>query len=121
MMCPCLSTLPVREHENSLYLISLKEVVSWSGILPLHAPIAVHKGQPPGVVAVIVYVYYVCRIYVSGNILAAGDGLRQVPWSRVLTQVLRQKCILHLQYSKEGVDIKKDTLSRQAVSFGQVL
>ena len=97
MMQPCLSTVSAREHGNSLYLVSLEEVVSWSGILPLHAPIAVHKGQPPGVVAVIIHVHYVCRIYVSCVVLAARDGLCQVPWPRVLTQVLGQECILHLQ------------------------
>lgn len=77
-------------------LVALQEVVPRCRIVSLHSPIAVHKAQPPCVVTVVIHIHYVCCFLVRSHIGAASDGLCQVPWARVLPQVLRQICVPHL-------------------------
>ena len=77
-------------------LIALQEVIPRCRVVSLHSSIAVHKAQPPRVVTVVVHIHYVRRVQIHSHIGAASDGLCQVPWARVLAQVLRQICVSHL-------------------------
>ena len=46
--------------------------------------------QPEHIVAVVVHIDDVSLLHICGHVLAAGDGLPQVPWARVLRQGVRQ-------------------------------
>jgi hypothetical protein len=61
------------------HLVALKEEVPRCCILSLHPSVAVDKGQPPCVIAVIVHIHKVRSVQVPCGIWASTDGLRQVP------------------------------------------